>query len=127
VRNCSGLLAALLAAAPALAQEEERRAALLAEPKYAEDVVSPSFETRTPDGLRASLVGYLPEGNKVAVIADPQIGQNADETFSAFPGYEHTGAPARAGRSPRSPSRWAPDPRSTAATLPNGPGSRLRR
>jgi len=38
--------------------------------------------------IRVNQIGYLPDGNKVAVIADPQVGQNADLTFEAGATYQ---------------------------------------
>ena len=51
-----GRAARLRRGAPALAQKEEQRGELLAEPKYAEDPAAPSFERITPDELERSLV-----------------------------------------------------------------------
>ena len=38
--------------------------------------------------IRVNQIGYLPTANKVAVIADPQVGQNAEEAFAAGASYE---------------------------------------
>lgn len=38
--------------------------------------------------IRVNQIGYLPEANKVAVIADPQVGQNAAESFAPGAVYE---------------------------------------
>lgn len=38
--------------------------------------------------IRINQIGYLPEGNKVAVIADPQTGPDADLAFTAGGTYE---------------------------------------